>query len=190
MELFFLLLGLLVATGIWLMISGLQETRKSKDPRKNADEQKPWQVADLGDSTSKALRSVQVKAIGYSPVARQKARIALGWLNHHFSFQGTATRRQFILTQLTAGIGLGFVLPIGSSIFDSQSEFIQLLGIMVLMSGICAACWLVWAVSTKRTRDTGVTVWWVLTLLVPPLNVAAFIFMLLVPTNEFSGKGL
>ncbi|MBD3804974.1 MAG: DUF805 domain-containing protein [Thioclava sp.] len=59
---------------------------------------------------------------------------------------------------------------------------------MVLAIGL--TCWLLWAVSTRRTRDTGVTVWWVLALLVPPLNLAGLVFLLVVPSEEFAGRGL
>jgi hypothetical protein len=36
-------------------------------------------------------------------------------------------------------------------------------------------------------RDTGVNAWWTLALLVPPLNVAAVAFLILVPSDEFKG---
>ena len=108
----------------------------------------------------------------------------------HFSFQGTATRKQFLLTQVVIGIILGFARGIGSSMFASWSDFIRLLGILLIIVAVCVTCWVAWAVSARRVRDTGVTVWRVLTLLVPPLNLATFVFMLLVPTNEFQGRSL
>ena len=126
----------------------------------------------------------------YGPVLANGVNKTQGWLAPHFSFQGTATKQQFILTQVITGIVLGLLLAVGGEMYASESGFIHLLGIVLIVAAICAACWVVWAVSAKRVRDTGVTVWWVLTLLVPPLNLATFVFLLLVPSNEFQGRGL
>jgi uncharacterized membrane protein YhaH (DUF805 family) len=114
----------------------------------------------------------------------------VSWLTPHFSFLGRATRKQYILTQIAAGVGLGFVLVCASGLIDSSSSSSQGIGILLIVLATALVCWVVLAASAKRMRDTGITVWWVLALLVPALNFAAYAFLFLVPSDEFAGRGL
>lgn len=147
-------------------------------------------VTNVSARAAKAASTTETITSEYRPAFESCLSKAHIWLAPHFSFHGTATKLQFMLTQVITGIVLGLGLGIGGSMYASESGFIHLLGILLIVVAICVACWVTWAVSAKRLRDTAITVWWVLTLLVPPMNLATFVFMLLVPSNEFQGRGL
>lgn len=134
------LLAVYVLWGIGTWIA--QQVRKSS---------KSQLVTEIGESTTKTPRSAHIHATESSPAARHKLRRTLAWLIAHFSFQGIATRKQFILTQITTGIVLGLVFIICLSMFESWNIFIQRLGVIILLLGIGVAFWLNWAVSTRRT---------------------------------------
>lgn len=183
------LLGLALICGLvgiaWLLVL-LQEaaTRKirSLDKRKLID--------GISNTATQRFQTAQAQANEYRPVATRVANQIGTWLAPHFSFRGNATRKQFLVTQVIVGLALGVVFGIGGWMYESRIGPISFLGALLVFAALCAACWLLWAVSARRTRDTGVIVWWVLTLLIPPLNLATFVFLLLVPTDEFRGKGL
>lgn len=183
----FLLIWYLVAVagGIWFLqgiVMRLARRIQQIDGRKLAANVSA--IASGGASQTEALTS------NYRPAVEAGLAKALGLMGPCFSFQGAASRKQFLLTQVASGFLLGIILGIGGSMYESWSNLLQLLGIFLIVGAICGECWIIGAVSAKRTRDTGITVWWVLTLLVPPLNFAMLVFLLLVPTNEFQGRGL
>ncbi|MFN3607017.1 MAG: DUF805 domain-containing protein [Cypionkella sp.] len=133
----------------------------------------------------------EFELVGLQDVSeRSQKTIAPNFQTLHsvFLFTGNLKRKAFLFTQLLNAICmiLGFIVTAGMmNPYDNQLSTI-LLYIVVLVVGL----WISWAACVKRTRDTGVNVWWVLALLVPPLNLAAMVFLLLVPTDEFKGRGL
>jgi uncharacterized membrane protein YhaH (DUF805 family) len=66
----------------------------------------------------------------------------------------------------------------------------KLIGAILFLASVIPWIWFSWSICTRRMRDTGVNAWWTLALLVPPLNVAAAAFLILVPSDEFKGRGL
>ncbi|SFU21884.1 DUF805 domain-containing protein [Sedimentitalea nanhaiensis] len=99
-------------------------------------------------------------------------------LQYLFSFSGRASRMEYFICQVGVGIALflGFLL---------LSE-LGVLPLLVILSSVA----ILLAFGVRRTRDTGVNQWWFLLILVPPVNLAATVFLLLVPTDEFKGKGI
>jgi uncharacterized membrane protein YhaH (DUF805 family) len=101
----------------------------------------------------------------------------------YFSFIGAVSRKEFLLTAIVIGAM--------STVFLMLSFWLQgVVGGSLLFLTLLLSTWATWALSVKRTRDTGITVWWVLALLIPPVNLAAMAFLFLVPSNEFKGRGL
>lgn len=185
-ERFIFIWFLVAAAGIaWFLLSVL--IKVSRQVRQIDGRKLTGNVSSMA---SRAASTTETITSEYRPAIESGLGKTKIWLAPHFSFEGTSTRQQFILTQVIAGVLLGLVLGIGGSMYASESSFIHLLGIASIVAAICSASWVFWAVSAKRVRDTGITVWWVLTLLVPPLNLATFVFLLLVPSNEFQGRGL
>lgn len=133
-------------------------------------------------------RTILASAIGLlstltGPAVRERA-------TELFSFSGRLDRRQFLITRVASHCGVGLFWLLGLWLLDFRSTIAH--GVAVIVLGLFTTLWL-WvncAASAKRTRDTGVTVWWALTLLVPPVNLAATIFLYFVPSDEFAGRGL
>jgi uncharacterized membrane protein YhaH (DUF805 family) len=146
-------------------------------------------ISDIAAKAASAVHSAHAHAAEYSPVLKDSATGVLSWFAPHFSFQGRLTRRQFVLMQFVVGLACAVIFGISNWLSDSFSSFSQGVGVFVFVLGVVLAFWLVLAAYAKRTRDTGIRVWWTLTLLVPPLNLAAIVFLFLVPTDEFAGRG-
>jgi uncharacterized membrane protein YhaH (DUF805 family) len=102
------------------------------------------------------------------------------------TLDGTSNRIQYLTTQLLTGITIFILIVIFLSMLEAS---VSALAILIVLAAILTLVWLSIAVSVRRMRDTGVNVWWVLSLLVPPVNIAATAFLLLVPSDEFKGKG-
>jgi uncharacterized membrane protein YhaH (DUF805 family) len=147
-------------------------------------------VADVSIKAIGAASSTKELKAQYGPILSSNLNIAQTWLTPHFSFVGRTTRKQYLLTQIISGVGLGITLLIAARLLDSWSSLSQGTGTLMIVVAVALVCWVVLATSAKRMRDTGVTVWWALTLLIPPLNIAAMAFLLLVPSDEFAGRGL
>jgi uncharacterized membrane protein YhaH (DUF805 family) len=147
-------------------------------------------ATSLGSATTQSLMASEAFAKARGPALAEQLREVAKPVSPHFSFEGIASRKQFIITQIAIGIFLGVSLCIGVPMCGAWSIVVNFLGLTLIAVSVFLSCWVLWAVSAKRVRDTGVTVWWVLTLLVPPLNLATFVFLLLVPSNEFQGQGL
>lgn len=107
-----------------------------------------------------------------------------------FSFKGKLRRKAFLLTQLLNAVCMMIGFFVATGMRDPDDGGFSASGIYIVVAVLVIGLWISWAASTKRTRDTGINVWWVLALLVPPLNLAAMVFLLLVPTDEFKGRGL
>lgn len=183
-----LLIGAVALTLViiaWLLVI-IQEyiTRKIKgvDKRKLAE--------DIGKAATSTLRSAGELATEYRPAVERSADRFLAWVSPYFSFKGIATRRQFAFSQIVIGSLLALSLWIAAAAGVVETGLVQAVVFLFVFLMLISLVWLLWAYSTKRMRDTGVTAWWVLALLVPPLNLAALVFLLLVPSNEFKGRGL
>lgn len=124
------------------------------------------------------------------PAIRKRSRRLLFDAMPYLSFTGVASRREYVLAHVFLAAFWASSFVVGVTVLDAEPIFFQFTGLLLLASSAALSLWLSWAVSARRTRDTGVTVWWVLTLLVPPLNLAAVVFLVLVPTNEFEGRGI
>ncbi|WP_120503424.1 DUF805 domain-containing protein [Sulfitobacter mediterraneus] len=96
-----------------------------------------------------------------------------------FGFSGTIGRLGFLVSQLA----IGFVQIISVFwIFEIPDALLPWL--LILASAVSMLSF-----GARRTRDTGVNQWWFLLFLVPALNLAVLAFLLLVPTDEFKGRG-
>lgn len=138
---------------------------------------------------SKKVREVR-KVRLLSSVPQDDLNISLKRLIPYFLFHGRTNRKQFIIGQIVGAAIIGFCLGFGWSLMSYFDGFLWFAGLLLIAGSVGFGCWFLWALNTRRFRDTGVTVWWVLALLVPPLNLAAYVFLLLVPTDEFAGRGL
>jgi len=147
-------------------------------------------IAEVNTKVSKAARSAEAANVKYKPAIESGMTTIRGRVMPYLDFSGRATRKQFLVTQVAAGLGLGIVLGLTEGLFESRGMFSQSFGIFLIVVASVLVLWVVFATSAKRMRDTGVTDWWVLALLVPALNLAAFAFLCLVPSDEFKGRGL
>lgn len=149
-----------------------------------------WWVLFLVFLNWKAIISASKRFAAKATEPKAANSIDSARLKSYFSHVGRVTRRQYLITQIIAGVCLGVMFLVAAPMLNSWNAFLQGLGWVAITLSLALTCWVVVAASAKRMRDTGVTVWWVLTLLVPPLNLAAMAFLLLVPSDEFEGKGL
>lgn len=168
----------------WILVL-LQEAIWRK--LKNTDKKKL--ATDVTLASSNALLAIQAKTAEYAPVAQKAAMTTFTRLSPLFSFQGSSGRKSFLLTQIGVGLFLGLSVIVYAWLADSRSKASQNFGVAVILLAMMLSIWVLAAVSARRTRDSGVSVWWVLTLLIPPINLAATVFLFVVPTNEFTGKG-
>ncbi|WP_264212591.1 DUF805 domain-containing protein [Leisingera thetidis] len=139
----------------------------------NPDTQKKLKAAS-DDAAEKAVEAAKqgtqtAQEVGNSLVPR---------LQYLFSFSGRSTRGEYLLCQIGTGVAM----------FLSLVLLLSEAGILPLIVLLASAVILL-AFGVRRTRDTGVSQWWFLLILVPPANLAMFVFLLLVPTDEFKGKG-
>jgi uncharacterized membrane protein YhaH (DUF805 family) len=133
-------------------------------------------------------RTILASAIGLlssltGPTARER-------FSEVFSFSGRLDRRQFLITRFASHCGAGLLWLFGLWLLDLRSSVTDAVAMISLGLFTLLWLWINCAASAKRTRDTGVTVWWALTLLVPPVNLAATVFLYFVPSDEFAGRGL
>lgn len=108
----------------------------------------------------------------------------------HFSFLGRSKRLDYLITHLVIGFVYSVFLTLGLSLTSLEESLIVFLGFMIIAFSTVFAVWILCAVSARRARDCGISPWWALTLLIPPVNLAASVFLLFVPSDEFAGKGL
>lgn len=149
----------------------------------------PWKKFSGMRSSTVGL-TARAKPGQGEPTGTQRIQLGLAQIAQHFMLDGRLTRAQFLGTHLIVGVGLAFVLGLGLWLLDSSHSALTATGGMVIALGSVTSLWVLIAASAKRTRDTGVTVWWALTLLIPPVNLAATIYLFFVPTDEFAGRGL
>lgn len=124
------------------------------------------------------------------PTSAQPTRHGRAILARSFRFAGRLSRIHFLIAQVIVGACFGIILQLGLWLLASSNSAVSSVGATVIGLGLIASIWVLAAACAKRTRDTGVTVWWALALLVPPVNLAASVFLLFVPTDEFAGRGL
>lgn len=179
------LIVLALAVIAWLLVL-LQEAAA----RKLRSIDKKQAISDLGHGASKAFGAIQAETLHYAPVAKRQTAAVWERVIPHFSFAGRMDRTQFIKSILAAAGCFLLLMSLGMWLLEFRGTLPDTLGVMVLVSGLLLYLWLSSAACAKRTRDTGVTVWWALALLIPPVNLAATIFLFFVPTDEFAGRGL
>jgi len=153
-------------TVIGLVVTGvLRAKRKLDDPAVSA------KLAKTASQAAEA--SEEVSRVGIETAA--KAGTALRpRLKYLFDFSGRASRKEYVICQVLTGIVLVIALVF------LLNEWILTPLLLILLSGVSLL-----AFGVRRTRDTGVNQWWFLLILVPPVNLAVIVFLLLVPTDEF-----
>ncbi|MEX5598544.1 DUF805 domain-containing protein [Pseudophaeobacter sp. C1-32P7] len=104
-------------------------------------------------------------------------------LAYLFGFSGRVSRLEYLIVQVVTGL----LTLVFFALFLVEPD--SWLGILSLLA-IGAITAILLAFGVRRTRDIGVNQWWFLLVLVPPANLAMFVALLLVPTDEFKGKGL
>lgn len=104
-------------------------------------------------------------------------------LQYLLGFSGQADRKEFLLSQLVGGIlFLIFFVVLFSEPVTNPSGLALLLLLLVTISML--------SFGVRRTRDAGLSHWWFLLVLVPPIDIALWILLLLAPTGEFKGSRL
>jgi uncharacterized membrane protein YhaH (DUF805 family) len=88
-------------------------------------------------------------------------------MKEYFNFNGTAKRQEYwaVLVLSIVGIAIGFVVLEGSGGLGALIALILFVGTL----------WAVLAVTVKRLRDAGLSVWWILAILVPYIGTVATI---------------
>ena len=99
-------------------------------------------------------------------------------LQYLFSFTGRVNRLEFLISQAVGGV---LLLVLFSLILEDPTDGVSRVAFFVMV--VVAISLL--AFGARRTRDTGVNQWWYLLILVPPVDFALWVFLLLVPTDEF-----
>lgn len=97
------------------------------------------------------------------------------FLQRSFSFVGTLSREYFAKSTIALLVFAGIViLMVGERTLDE--------GWGILLLGLTA--WSFVATLIKRWRDTGNDLWWLLTLLIPYVNLVTSAFILFAPTKK------
>jgi uncharacterized membrane protein YhaH (DUF805 family) len=136
------------------------------------------------------LRWRTIVASGAKVHSRLTDRTVRAQISSLFTFSGRLDRKQYLVTLFASAFGYVVFWFLGFWLFDFGETVTNALGVVMVATGTVLWFWINCAASAKRTRDTGVTVWWALALLIPPVNLAATIFLFFVPTDEFAGRGL
>ncbi|WP_369681680.1 DUF805 domain-containing protein [Shimia sp. CNT1-13L.2] len=141
----------------------------------------PKAQEEIARIQERASQSAAVLSESGSQAARETGQQLSPRLAYLFSFQGRVTRMEYLVSQLVAGCFLvGFLLLL----LAAQGTVWSLM----FFSGVVASVVHLLAFGVRRTRDTGVNQWWYLLILVPPVDLALLVFLLLVPSDEFSGS--
>lgn len=183
---------MIIGTSILILavVSYLLVLLQEATTRKLRSIDKKQAISDLSDGASKALDAINAETERYAPVAKRYTSAVRTSVTQQFSFAGRIGRGDFIKSILAA-VGFLFILmSVSMWLTEFRGQAPNALGMLVFVVALILYVWLSSAACAKRTRDTGVTVWWALALLVPPVNLAATIFLLFVPTDEFVGRGL
>jgi uncharacterized membrane protein YhaH (DUF805 family) len=98
-----------------------------------------------------------------------------------FGFQGRAGRKEFLVSQLG-----GVVVNLALTWVVLASDHLGL--VVVALVGLALLTVSMLSFGVRRTRDTGLSHWWYLLVLVPAVNLALLALLLLAPTDEFEGR--
>ncbi|SPH22346.1 hypothetical protein ASD8599_03090 [Ascidiaceihabitans donghaensis] len=167
--------GIWVVTAICLVISiTFKVIRKAPELSQNVD------TAKVTKSVLEATDNVAEIGVGAFRSAIQKLTpLFLGL----FAFEGKASRLKYLISQVGSVFSiLFFTLGFG---LDPNLFWKVILMIAILASLVCLLSF-----GVRRTRDIGVSHWWYLLILVPPVNLAVQVALLIVPSDELVGKGL
>ena len=97
------------------------------------------------------------------------------------SFSGTVGRLQYLGQNLAVLGLLLFTFILMGGLIGTELE-IAVYAIATVAS-IVALIWSL-AIATRRTRDTGISPWWVLLVLVPYVSMGYALYLLLVPARS------
>jgi uncharacterized membrane protein YhaH (DUF805 family) len=88
-------------------------------------------------------------------------------MKEYFNFNGTAKRQEYwaVIILSIVAMAVGFVVLEGSGG----------LGALIALVLFVGTLWAVLAVTVKRLRDAGLSVWWILAILVPYVGTVATI---------------
>ena len=88
-------------------------------------------------------------------------------MKEYFNFNGTAKRQEYwaVIILSIVAMAIGFVVLEGSGGLGALIALILFVGTL----------WAVLAVTVKRLRDAGLSVWWILAILVPYVGTVATI---------------
>ena len=88
-------------------------------------------------------------------------------MKEYFNFNGTAKRQEYwaVIILSIVAMAAGFVVLEGSGG----------LGALIALVLFVGTLWAVLAVTVKRLRDAGLSVWWILAILVPYVGTVATI---------------
>ncbi|WP_417817790.1 DUF805 domain-containing protein [Tritonibacter scottomollicae] len=188
----------------WLILSGCLvfiraiELASERIWRKVATPERKKQAQELVTSASDALVSAAEESLEGASNAQQSAtKVAnhvvlpaakglwgdiLPVVSYLLAFSGQASRLEYLAAQAVSGIAIIILLTV---IWTTGSELTVIFSFILLIAASMAQL----AFGFRRTRDIGVNQWWFLLVLVPPVNLAVLVALLVIPTDEFKGKG-
>ena len=95
-----------------------------------------------------------------------------------FSFDGVAKRQEYWAVQIAA-----FVYILAALIIVGNPFLTDLTALLVLF-GFIATIWALLATTTRRLRDAGISLWWMLVYLIPYVSTVAAIVFGCIKTKE------
>lgn len=109
-------------------------------------------------------------------------------MKNYFHFGGAIGRLKYLEALIVSFVlcCLGILISAGlGKIFPDSAIFIAYL---IIFSVVIPASLITIAASIKRTRDIGISLWWLIFLLIPIANAAVGIFLLLAKGNKFMSE--
>ena len=97
-------------------------------------------------------------------------------MKEYFNFNGTAKRQEFWAVHIIAVV----VMLVGFALLEGAGALSALIALILFV----ATLWIVLAVTVKRLRDAGLSVWWILTILVPYVGTIATIVFGVIGSKE------
>lgn len=104
-------------------------------------------------------------------------------MTEYFKFNGVATRSEYWAVMIIANI-VGLVLGVAGGAMIGAEAGLQVFGLLLLLATVIAQVWLSFATGARRSRDAGINPWWVLTFLLPYINIIVLIVIGVLKTQE------
>jgi uncharacterized membrane protein YhaH (DUF805 family) len=104
-------------------------------------------------------------------------------MGKYFNFAGYASRQQYWAV-LAIVFAASFVVSTILTIVMVSGSSGAVIGGILMLAAVVVGIWLQFAVGARRCRDAGINPWWVLTYLLPYVNIASFIVIGVLKTEQ------